>query len=158
MGPDDGQDVDARRVGVSEDFDHAPLGTLGAVAPVLDRHHDLLAFLGLLQVLLGDVDVEAEARVVWDDEAESLPALQRADDLRVRALEDLDDPSLRIVASASALDPGDHAVTMDGTPQLVGRHEDVGVARLLLLRHDESRPPARGVELPTIRLICSGKA
>ena len=98
-----------------------------------------------MECFLWHEDILAELRVVRRHEAERLAALERADDLLVRALEDADDLALaRAPFLLCRCHAGDDAVAVHGRIEVCARHEDIRLLfRIAHIRDDETEALGR---------------
>ena len=141
----DRKNVDARVADLAEHLDDLALRIAAAVRPLRDLDDDLAARLRAVECFLWHEDILAELRVVRRHETERLAALEGADDLLVRALEDADDLALaRAPFFLCRRHAGDDAVAMHGRIEVRARHEDIRLfLRLAHIRDDEAEALGR---------------
>ena len=141
----DRKNVDARVADLAEHLDDLALRIATAVRPLRDLDDDLAARLRAVECFLWHEDILAELRVVRRHEAERLAALERADDLLVRALEDADDLALaRAPFLLCRCHAGDDAVAVHGCIEVCARHEDIRLLfRIAHIRDDETEALGR---------------
>lgn len=91
---DDREHVNARRIGWSENLDDMAFGIEVAAFPGIEFCNDLVARFGFeCGIGGGDVEVFDDAGIVGNDVVEFFRLLECADDGRVCAGEDADDPA-----------------------------------------------------------------
>ena len=91
----DGVDLHFVFAGTSQDVEDTADGVVGLVGPLGDFDHDFVAVVRLADAFLGDVEIDADAVVVRDDESEVVREFQPPDELRLGAGDDLDDLAFR---------------------------------------------------------------
>ena len=137
VGPDDGENVDARIIDMAEDLGDDTLRTVLRIAVVHDLHDDLVFVHGVHVLALRDVDVLQDPLVVRLDEADGFILMIKADDFLVGMLEDLGDVALGAVARVCTSGDDDaHAVAVERLTDVIGRDEDVRLIFVALHRHE----------------------
>ena len=137
VGPDDGENVDARIIDMAEDLGDDTLRTVFLIPVVHDFHNDLMAVYGVHILPLRDVDVLQDPLVVRLDEADGFILMIEADDFLIGMLEDLGDVSLgAMVRVGTAGDDDAHAITVERLTDVIGRDKDVRLIFVALHRHE----------------------
>ena len=114
----------------AQDVHHLADGVLGVFGPLHDFHHRLVAVLALLEVAAGDDDVGGQRAVFGEQIGVFLPHLQRADELLVGSLKDLNHAGLADVVLASGHHADAHPVALHGAHRVALCHED-GLSALI---------------------------
>ena len=137
VGPDDGEDVDARIIDMAENLGDDTLRTVLLIPVVHDFHNDLMAVYGVHILPLRDVDVLQDPLVVRLDEADGFILMIEADDFLIGMLEDLGDVSLgAMVRVCTSCNDDAHAITVERLTDIIGRDKDVRLIFVALHRHE----------------------
>ncbi len=136
IGTDDGQDVHARIVHVSQDLRDLSLRGLVRAAVVCDLHHDLVAVHGAHGVLAADKDVCMDLSIVRRHVSRLVLSGIGADKRGCAALDDAGD--LRLLTAFSLSDGCSvllplreeshlHRIMIEGAPRLIRGNEEISL-------------------------------
>ena len=143
---DDDLDIDVGIADIAEDLDDAALGIARPFRVLGDLGINHLAGLGAVELGLGNIQVEAQAGIEGLDVPEVFGALESADDVLPRSLEQANDFPLHLAAAAHALLAGDDQVAVHGGAHTAAGDVEVGLAGGDQ-RHDKAEAITVGGEL-----------
>ena len=122
--------------GASQDVEDTADGVVGLVGPLGDFDHDFVAVVRLADAFLGNVEIDADAVVVRDDESEVVREFQPPDELRLGAGDDLDDLAFGPTAGFAAEDIHPHGIPVQALAGSGSRDVDVVGVFFLVLRDE----------------------